>query len=454
MVGNTSISIKELSSGKRTCFQVFKLDDSGQKTSDSRLVSCPVLVRKKDDFVYVIPFDDNMKVISEQYQFINYHHKNDQENTRRGLARGLRMYNCFKSIYEIEEDYLTTDIVDMLVAFLHGYSYSPAGDSDLTTRNPSTINAYISSIRMYLKYIGKPCSLLEAQELVSVVSEYDGLTTAIQRKQYTIRAKEDSHKNDYAPEHVLPDEYRRLRDIAVARGDNQALILFTMMYIYCMRLGECLSLTQEDITFMRQGDKMIPVLILRKRKGSERWSSPKNIRECERKDYGSKRQAKRIIPITMDFYTSLARFLDKEIEDHKARFAKKRYLLEADICDLDTFEFEANHYVFINHQRGGRLNDQAWNRKIRKYFIEAGLVVDTQTRDLNLSHRLRHGGAMLYHRYLEKDKRLSLDEVRQMLGHKNIKTTLIYTKPTLADTCSIREQFQTELFEITQYVKK
>ena len=66
MVGNTSISIKELSSGKRTCFQVFKLDDSGQKTSDSRLVSCPVLVRKKDDFVYVIPFDDNMKVISEQ----------------------------------------------------------------------------------------------------------------------------------------------------------------------------------------------------------------------------------------------------------------------------------------------------------------------------------------------------------------------------------------------------
>ena len=156
----------------------------------------------------------------------------------------------------------------------------------------------------------------------------------------------------------------------------------------------------------------------------------------------------------MDFYTSLARFLDKEIEDHKARFPKKSYLLEADICDLDTFEFEANHYVFINHQRGGRLNDQAWNRKIRKYFIEAGLVVDTQTRDLNLSHRLRHGGAMLYYRYIENDKRLSLDEVRQMLGHKNIKTTLIYTKPTLADTCSIREQFQTELFEITQYVKK
>ena len=61
---------------------------------------------------------------------------------------------------------------------------------------------------------------------------------------------------------------------------------------------------------------------------------------------------------------------------------------------------------------------------------------------------------MLYYRYLEKEKRLSLDDVRQMLGHKNIKTTLIYTKPTLADTCNIREQFQSELFEITKYVKK
>ena len=454
MAGNASILIQEQNSGKRTNFLVFELDGCGQKTGKSRLVSCPVVVRKKDDFVYIIPFDDNMKVISEQYQFINYHHKADQENSRRGLVRGLRMYNCFKSIYGIEGDVLTTDMVDMLVAFLFGYSYSPSGENDLTTRDPATINAYLASIRQYLKYIGKPCNHLDAQELVSVVSEYDGLTTTVQRKQYKIRAKEDPHKHDYAPEHVLPDEYRRLRDIAAARGDNQALVLFALMYIYCMRLGECLSLTQEDITFIRQGDKMIPVLILRKRKGSERWSSPKNIRECERKDYGSKKQAKRIIPITMDFYTSLARFLDKEIDDHKTKFPKKRHLLEADICDMNSFEFEANHYVFINHQRGGRLNDQAWNRKIRKYFVEAGLVVDTDTRELNLSHRLRHGGAMLYYRYLEKEKRLSLDDVRQMLGHKNIKTTLIYTKPTLADTCNIREQFQSELFEITKYVKK
>ena len=231
MAGNASILIQEQNSGKRTNFLVFELDGCGQKTGKSRLVSCPVVVRKKDDFVYIIPFDDNMKVISEQYQFINYHHKADQENSRRGLVRGLRMYNCFKSIYGIEGDVLTTDMVDMLVAFLFGYSYSPSGENDLTTRDPATINAYLASIRQYLKYIGKPCNHLDAQELVSVVSEYDGLTTTVQRKQYKIRAKEDPHKHDYAPEHVLPDEYRRLRDIAAARGDNQALVLFALMYI-------------------------------------------------------------------------------------------------------------------------------------------------------------------------------------------------------------------------------
>lgn len=67
MAGNASILIQEQNSGKRTNFLVFELDGCGQKTGKSRLVSCPVVVRKKDDFVYIIPFDDNMKVISEQY---------------------------------------------------------------------------------------------------------------------------------------------------------------------------------------------------------------------------------------------------------------------------------------------------------------------------------------------------------------------------------------------------
>lgn len=454
MAGNTSISIQEVSKGKKIYFMVSELDGFGQKTGESRLVSCPMLVRKKNDFVYIIPFNDDMDVISSEYQFINYHHKSDQENSRRGLARGLRLYNCFKSIYRINSDYLTADMVDMLVAFLFGYSYSPVGDNDLTARDPATINAYLATIRQYLTYIGTPSKHLDAQELITVVNEYDGLTTTTQRHSYTIRARQDPHKYDYAPEHVLPDEYRRLRDIASAREDDQALVLFVLMYIYCLRLGECLSITQEDIVFIRRGDGMIPAIILRKRKGSERWSSPKNIKECERKDYGSKRQAKRIIPITMETYKTLANFINNEFSEQKKKFSGKMGLLEADICIPEEFEFESNHYIFINHQRGGRLNDQAWNRKLRKYFIEAGLVVDTNTREINLSHRLRHGGAMLYYRYLDKEHRLTLDEVRQMLGHKNIKTTLIYTKPTLADTANIREQFQGELFEITKYVKK
>ena len=78
MAGNTSISIQEVSKGKKIYFMVSELDGFGQKTGESRLVSCPMLVRKKNDFVYIIPFNDDMDVISSEYQFINYHHKSDQ----------------------------------------------------------------------------------------------------------------------------------------------------------------------------------------------------------------------------------------------------------------------------------------------------------------------------------------------------------------------------------------
>ena len=60
---------------------------------------------------------------------------------------------------------------------------------------------------------------------------------------------------------------------------------------------------------------------------------------------------------------------------------------------------------------------------------------------------------MLYYRYIEEDKRLSLNELKDFMRHKNIHTTMIYTKPTLADASAIREKFQGELFETVKYLK-
>ena len=446
--------IEEVVLRRKTCFRVGKRDEFGQYADEPVLISCPLDFREKDEFLYAIPHDNNCRVIADQYRFINHHHRRDAENTRRSIAKGLRLYNCFKAAHHLTDDILTPDMVDMLIAFLCGYDFNPTYSHMLTSRSQAVVDNILSSIRTYLSYIGKPCAYLEASRVVSIITEYDGLHSTIQRTKYLTSQAKDSHKDDYAPDHILPDEYRRLREIAFKRGNNQAIIMMALMYIYGLRLGECLGLTQEDIKFIQVDDELKPALILRKRKGEERWACAKNLRMVEsRKDYGTNKDKRVVIFITMAFYQDLAQFVNNELNMAKRKFKDGLSPLVADICNPEEFEHENNHYLFVNHSRGSRLNGQSWGRTLKSLFLEAGIPLDSETRELNLSHRLRHGCAMLFYRYIDEAHRLSLEKLQIYLRHANIKTTLIYTKPTLADTSAIKENFQGELFETAPYLK-
>lgn len=439
---------------RKTCYKVGTVDEFGKYIDEPVIISCPLDFRKKGDFVYAIPHDNDSRVIADQYRFLNHHHRNDSENTRRAIAKGLRLYNCFKAAHHISDDYLTADNIDMLIAFLCGYDYNPTYSHMLTSRSQAVVDNILSSIRTYLSYIGKPCAYLEQARVVSIITEYDGLRSTIQRTKYLTSQAKDPHKDDYAPDHILPEEYRRLREIASKRGNNQAIIMMVLMYIYGLRLGECLGLTQEDIVFVQVNDELKPALILRKRICEKTWACAKNLKAVEkRSDYGKKKDKRVIIFITMDFYQDLARFVNDELNMVKNKFTAGLSPLEADICNPGEFEHEQNHYLFVNHQRGSRLDNQAWGRTLKSLLIEAGIPLDAGTRDKNLSHRFRHGCAMLLYRYLEPEHRKSLREVQLYLRHANIKTTMIYTKPTLADTSAIKESFQGELFESSPYLK-
>ena len=446
--------IEEVSMGRRSVYKIPEIDEFNQVIGEPVLITCPLYFVHKGDILYILPHDNNMLVISDEYRFLNYHHRHEQENTRRTLARALRFYNCFKAIHNISDDVLSSDRIDMLVAFLCGYDYEPKTWRLNSTRDAATVNNYLSAIRTYLEYIGKPCPFLESTRTRTSVTEYEGFRVTREHKQYKFIVEPDPHKNDYAPEHILPEDFVRLRNIALSRNDNQAFILIYLMYICGLRLGECLSLTTEDIIFMQVGETLKPFIVLRKRIGEKKWASPKNIHPVERrKDYGTKKEKKVLIPITDDIYRALAAFIADEMKMVKERFPSKRSALQADICNPAEFEGEKNYYIFINHNRGTRLDDQSWGRTLKKMFLEAGLVLDKDNRDLNLSHRLRHGCAMLYYRYIDEEHRLSLDEVRKIMRHSNIKTTMVYTKPTLADSVMVREQFQSDLFKICPYLK-
>ena len=446
--------IEEFKQGKRSCYRIHRRDGFGQLVGDPYVVSCPLEFREKDGFVYALPHDNEMQVISDQYRFINWHHRTDSENTRRAIAQALRLYNCFKTCYHFTDDNLTPNTVDLLLSFLWGCDSNPEYCRFITERDEATVRNQLSAIRTYLEYIDKPCLTLERRREITMMTQIEDFNVSTTRVKYEFGPKADAHKKDYVPDHILPDEYRQLRDAAKNRGDNQSVIMIHLEYIYGLRIGEGIGLTLEDVTMVKFGERMRPAIILRKRVGAKRWSRAKTVAPTMRKeDYATKHEKKEILFITVEFYKDLVKFIDSEMAFMKTHYPNKLKDLEADICNPEEFGGEHNYYIFINHNRGTRLDIQAWNRKLKSYFLEVGLVLDCGVRDKNLNHRLRHGCAMLYYRYIEKDKRLSLDELKDFMRHSSIRVTKIYTRPTLADTAAIREKFQGELFETAKYLK-
>ena len=160
--------IEEFKQGKRSCYRIQRKDESGQLIGDARVVSCPLEFREKDGFVYALPHDNEMQVISNQYRFINWHHRGESENTRRAIAQALRLYNCFKVCFNLTDEGLTPDVIDMLLIFLCGYDYNPQHYRFITERDEATVRNQLSAIRTYLEYIGRPCAALERSRSITM----------------------------------------------------------------------------------------------------------------------------------------------------------------------------------------------------------------------------------------------------------------------------------------------
>ena len=81
-----------------------------------------------------------------------------------------------------------------------------------------------------------------------------------------------------------------------------------------------------------------------------------------------------------------------------------------------------------------------------EYFTEAGIPIDSDIRENNLSHRFRHGFAMFHARYSER----SVDALvlQKMMRHKSISSTMVYYNPTPEDELKIKTEFQEELYNM------
>lgn len=445
------IIYSEKKNGPLSVFIKTVTDDDGAVTSVRR-VSMPLYQIDENGFVYFILYDEHMKPIPSVYQYLNFRMKESPLTSRSKAAFAIRLLYCFLSLSGYRVNSLDEKAFRELLFFLRGINTNPKKYSMKTQRSNNTVNGYLSVYRTYFSFANIHCDAIFKAHTIRTDHVFEDADSPV-RKKYDNNLKAPNYSSNTVPKYIGPEDFKHIFRAILDANDVQSRLIVHLMYGYGLRLGEVLGLTTEDIQEVRDNGKLVPVLILRNRMSDARFQFAKGLphvidqRQYSSRDYLAARQ--RII-ITYTLYEELidfiedthARMIDKYPENYEQGYA--------DIVSVRD-KPDTNHYIFLN--RYGRiLSDQTWNNTLKKYFEVAGIPIDVDIRDNNLSHRFRHGFAMFHARFSKHPAdALSL---QKMLRHKSLASTMVYYNPTPEDEFKIKMEFQKELYDMIPELKE
>lgn len=402
----------------------------------------PIMTASKDRFKYIILYDDDMKVVPEAYEFLNHNIRDFSLTTRKQYAYAIRILYCFLSLSNSSVYSIDYETLRKLIAFLRGIGISDT--PGLIKRSNQTVNLYLSVYRTFFQKRDIHCPALFASASRNVDMFFEEEVFNMQRLQYknNLRASKDTQ----IPKYISPEVFSKVYSAAIRDKNRQAQIIMHLMYGYGMRLGEVLGLTLEDICETVINSKPVPYLIIRNRLSDKPYQYAKNLMHIHYpSEYksGTYINNSQKIYLTYHFYED---FLDFIEDSHlKARnMHPEMYQTSIADCATGKMEQNENHYVFVN-RFGKPLSGQTWGNTLKRYFEEAGIPLDKNTRENNLSHRFRHGFAMFHARYSAKPVDALM--LQKMMRHKTIASTLVYYNPTPEDEFKTKTEFQKELYE-------
>lgn len=375
-------------------------------------------------------YDAGMNVLIEPSTFMLRELGFSAENTREQAASALKLLCSYASIIGVPVASFGGEEARGFVRFARGTMGEGASWSfrGLTNRSETTINAYLRTVRHYVRYLG----VRDSPFLDKAARRSEGEKGSPGSCAYAVSAR--SPEDLKAPPYVSRAEYASLREAIGedTEDTNPAMLIVRLGFEHGLRIGEILGLTLEDLQVETCADGCRRFfLVLRDRVSDRADQHAKTVlvKPRSREDYGSGSYRTRDVGfqkvyISEDLYFAI----DEYVEATRSAFSGKQLAASAADSVGGDWSLEGNQYVFLN-SKGRRLTSGLWNKRLRAYFTQAGIRVDQGRRESNLNHRLRHGFAMVIKRDLGVDDLTA----KTLMRHRSLKSMQPYLKPTDED---------------------
>lgn len=445
-------AFNEVRIGNQSAFERHVLDEDGNSliVTTTRI---PMHTVERDRKKVFLIYDDDMRVISNAYAYLNKEILASSPKSRAKAAYALRFLYCFLALSGIRENELDDSHVRELQQFLQGVGTVTSEYALETQRRNNTANGYFAIYRKYYKSLGIDCDALFRFRKASVET-WSGVEpvrpVSINRFESNLPGKAYCERT--VPKYISPDDFQKLYRIAIDDGNATAKIIMHLMYGYAMRLGEVLGLTTEDIVEKKINGSYAPVLIIRNRRSDRDFQYAKGRKHVlTQAEYKTDAYVDSWQEIVLDYsmYEKLVDYINDTHERAMDKYPDNYAEGSADV--VSSYDApDSNHYVFLN--RYGRvLSGQTWGNALKDYFERAEIQRDWDLRKDNLSHRFRHGFAM-FHAHFSPHP-VDVIRLQKWMRHKWLSSTMVYFNPTIEDEVKMKAAFQDDLYDMIPELK-
>lgn len=376
---------------------------------------------------YVI-LDSKMNLISDAYTYLNYECIRQSPNTLEQKFMALKLFYCFIDLFSLDIYNLTINDRNKFLSFMAGIDSNTDKISIKYSKKRSqyTVNYFFNQIKTYMNYLNG-------------IYKNISMKFCKNNDNYIPRAF-NYIRTQTSPDYINLHQYRSI----ISYIDNLKIdywkklrnkLIIMLQYEGGLRLGEVLGLTVEDVKFITSSDKQeitVYLINIRNRLTDKKDQNAKTVPHIYNKDeYELYNNCNQQIIMTANFGDIMEEYI--EIQSHK--FSSKNI---ADTINNKS-KLDKNNYLFLN-DINTPISRVTWGEELKKIYEACGIPLDNEKKQKGLSHRFRHGYAM----YL-LEQNINIDQVKVLMRHKSINSTLQYTKPTLNEIIKIKLNIEQEI---------